>query len=103
MSDDYVTESLIPLPYEQHGGEDVGIYARGPMSHLFHGVLEQNVIAHIMAYASCVGVYQDCAWMQEPKEGNKPPALQTNNGCVTVGSLYGLMIVMILPYLSNYE
>ena len=35
----------------------MGIYARGPMSHLFHGVHEQNYIAHVMAYASCVGDY----------------------------------------------
>ena len=27
------------------------------MSHLFHGVHEQNYIAHVMAYASCVGDY----------------------------------------------
>jgi alkaline phosphatase len=25
------------------------------MAHLFHGVHEQNYIAHVMAYASCVG------------------------------------------------
>lgn len=34
------------------------------MSHLFHGVKEQNYIAHVMAYASCVGDYknnEDCA------------------------------------------
>ena len=40
---------------ETHGGEDVGIWAVGPWSHLFQGTLEQNVIPHIMAYASCVG------------------------------------------------
>ena len=33
----------------------MAIYATGPMSHLFHGVHEQNYIAHVMAYASCVG------------------------------------------------
>ena len=43
------------MPGETHGGEDVAVYARGPMSHLFHGVQEQNYIAHAMAYASCVG------------------------------------------------
>ena len=41
--------------WETHGGEDVAIYATGPMSHLFHGVHEQSYIAHVMAYASCVG------------------------------------------------
>ncbi|KAL7029975.1 hypothetical protein ACKWTF_006457 [Chironomus riparius] len=40
---------------ETHGGEDVGIWSIGPWSHLFQGTLEQNVIPHIMAYASCVG------------------------------------------------
>ena len=40
---------------ETHGGEDVGIYAIGPMAHLFHGIHEQNYIAHVMGYASCVG------------------------------------------------
>jgi len=45
----------VPLDQETHGGEDVAIYASGPMSHLFHGVVEQNYVAHAMAYASCVG------------------------------------------------
>jgi alkaline phosphatase len=34
--------------WETHGGEDVGIFAWGPMSHLFHGVKEENYIAHAM-------------------------------------------------------
>ena len=45
------------MPTETHGGDNVGIWSRGPMSHLLSGVHEQNDIAHVMAYASCVGDY----------------------------------------------
>lgn len=48
---DYLQESAIPIPEETHGGEDVAIYARGPQAHLIRGVLEQNVIYHVMAEA----------------------------------------------------
>ncbi len=40
---------------ETHGGEDVAIYARGPMGHLFEGTVEQSYIPHAMAYAACIG------------------------------------------------
>jgi alkaline phosphatase len=45
----------IPLIQDTHGGDDVGIYALGPYSHLFEGVIEQHMIPHIMAYAACIG------------------------------------------------
>lgn len=38
---------------ETHGGEDVAVFAKGPFSHLFTGVYEQNTIPHLMAYAAC--------------------------------------------------
>ncbi|XP_012055764.1 PREDICTED: alkaline phosphatase 4-like [Atta cephalotes] len=41
------------LKDESHGGEDVGVYAIGPYSHLFRGTFEQNYIAHAVAYAAC--------------------------------------------------
>ncbi|KAL0121592.1 hypothetical protein PUN28_006844 [Cardiocondyla obscurior] len=41
------------LKDETHGGEDVGVYALGPYSHLFRGTFEQNYIAHAVAYAAC--------------------------------------------------
>ncbi|XP_005176706.3 membrane-bound alkaline phosphatase [Musca domestica] len=44
-----------PLSTETHGGEDVGVFAVGPWSHLFTGVYEQNTIPHMMAYAACIG------------------------------------------------
>ncbi|XP_071944154.1 alkaline phosphatase, tissue-nonspecific isozyme-like [Antedon mediterranea] len=52
---DYEQDALVPLALETHAGEDVAIYATGPMAHLFHGVHEQNYIMHVMKYASCVG------------------------------------------------
>lgn len=51
----YRYPGLYKTVVETHGGDDVLIYAKGPWSHLFEGVMEQNTIPHIMAYASCVG------------------------------------------------
>ncbi|XP_037082267.1 alkaline phosphatase-like [Pollicipes pollicipes] len=47
----------IYLPKETHGGEDVGIFARGPGAHLLRGSLEENVIHHVINYALCQGDY----------------------------------------------
>jgi alkaline phosphatase len=51
--EDFKQEALISLGSESHGGEDVAIYARGPFSHLFHSLHEQNYIAHVIDYAAC--------------------------------------------------
>jgi alkaline phosphatase len=49
---DYHQEAAVPLASgDTHGGEDVAVYADGPCAHLFHGVLEQNVLFHVMADA----------------------------------------------------
>lgn len=50
-----VFPATVPLGTETHGGEDVGVFASGPWSHLFTGVYEQNTIPHMMAYAACIG------------------------------------------------
>ncbi len=46
----YHQEALIPHSSETHSGEDVAIFASGPGAHLVTGVIEQNVIFHIMNY-----------------------------------------------------
>ncbi|XP_064160776.1 alkaline phosphatase-like isoform X2 [Anguilla rostrata] len=51
----YQAQAAVPLRYETHGGEDVAVFARGPMAYLLHGVQEQNYIPHVMAYAACIG------------------------------------------------
>ena len=47
--------ATVPLSFETHAGEDVGIYASGPFSHLFEGSYEQNNIPLLMAYAARIG------------------------------------------------
>lgn len=50
-------QALVPLRKETHGGDDVAIYASGPMAHLINGVREQNYIAHVFLNAGCLGPY----------------------------------------------
>jgi len=50
--------SASPLKSETHGGDDVGIWAQGPWSHLIHGVHEQSYIATVMSYAGCLGKHE---------------------------------------------
>ena len=49
------------------------------MSHLFRGVQEQNYIAHVMAYASCVGKHSSCERV-EKKDGKEKETKECNNG-----------------------
>ncbi len=46
---DFLQEATLPLGSETHAAEDVGIYASGPGAHAFQGVVEQNVIFHVMS------------------------------------------------------
>lgn len=46
------SQTLVPLGSETHGGEDVAVYAAGPGADLVRGVIEQNVIFHIMMEAT---------------------------------------------------
>ena len=50
---DFLQQALVPLEEsETHAGDDVGIYAQGPWAHLFDGVMEQNLIYHVIAHAT---------------------------------------------------
>lgn len=89
-------QAAVPLDAETHGGEDVAIYAKGPMAHLFHGVKEQNYVAHVMAYAACLQPYTDC-----------PPHPYTSDGCVNTlsGPLFSLagLLWLLLRWPHTHE
>jgi alkaline phosphatase len=44
-------ESHVPLGSETHSAEDVSLHAKGPGAHLAQGVVEQNVVFHIIKQA----------------------------------------------------
>lgn len=45
----------VPLVEETHGGDDVGVFSRGPHHDIFTGVYEQSQLPHLMMYAGCFG------------------------------------------------
>ncbi|HAU93334.1 MAG TPA: alkaline phosphatase, partial [Alteromonas sp.] len=47
----YHQEALIPLGSETHAGEDISLHASGPGSQLVQGVVEQNVVFHLINQA----------------------------------------------------
>ncbi|XP_077167668.1 alkaline phosphatase, tissue-nonspecific isozyme [Paroedura picta] len=68
----YQAQSAVPLRQETHGGEDVAVFAKGPMAHLLHGVHEQNYIPHVMAFAACIGENKDHCRSGAPRSLSGP-------------------------------
>lgn len=52
---DYLQQALVPLDSETHAGDDVAVLAQGPQAYLFQGIIEQNMIYHVMAKALDIG------------------------------------------------
>jgi alkaline phosphatase len=48
---DFLQEALRPMESATHSGEDVPVYATGPGSQVVSGVMEQNVLFHVMVQA----------------------------------------------------
>ncbi|MDF1691322.1 MAG: alkaline phosphatase [Zhongshania sp.] len=44
-------EALVPLASETHAGEDISLHARGPGSQFVRGVVEQNLVFHVINQA----------------------------------------------------
>lgn len=80
----FMQPTTVPLYESTHGGDDVGVYAVGPHSHLFTGVYEQHFIAHAMMYATCLG----------PKDFLKAPACDSTRCRVSRVALIALVIAL---------
>lgn len=68
----YQAQAAVPLNAETHGGEDVAVFAKGPLAHLLHGVHEQNYIPHVMAYAACIGQNREHCMSPSGSAGLRP-------------------------------
>jgi alkaline phosphatase len=49
---DFLQEATVPTGSETHGGDDVGIWARGPGANAVRGTVEQHVIFHFLTQAN---------------------------------------------------
>lgn len=49
---DYLQQALVPLGNETHGGDDVGVWAKGPGSGAVRGSVEENVLYHFLVQAT---------------------------------------------------
>ncbi|XP_067850824.1 intestinal-type alkaline phosphatase-like [Heptranchias perlo] len=88
---DYEQQAAVPLASETHGGEDVAIFAKGPMAYLFHRTHEENYIAHVIAYAACIEPYEEC-----------PPSPNSNSGSLSQPmSLLSLLFVTLYLLILN--
>ncbi|XP_045526161.1 alkaline phosphatase-like [Pieris brassicae] len=58
---DFMYEQIAAITLEEnkHGGGDVGVYASGPYSHLFHNVHEQHYVYYAISYAARLGKYAE--------------------------------------------
>ncbi|CAH1725916.1 unnamed protein product [Aphis gossypii] len=79
---DYAYPSLVDLEDETHGGDDVMVFARGPMSHLFTGNYEQNQIALGMAMAAGIST--------------NPPTSTSNSSAIRPFNLAGQTVFAVL-------
>ncbi|XP_044253838.1 alkaline phosphatase, tissue-nonspecific isozyme-like [Tribolium madens] len=55
---EYSQQAVVLTDEVTHGGSDVLVYAKGPMSHLFHNVHEQTYVAYVISYAAKIGPFK---------------------------------------------
>ena len=81
--------TTVPLNSETHSGADVGIFARGPFAHFFHGVHEQTFIYYVMAYSTCLDEFKD------------EPHCKVNNASASLKVTSLLIFVMIFAIIND--
>lgn len=85
--------SSVPVVDETHGGDDVGVYASGPWSHLFIGTYEQSNIPVAMAFAAKIGMYAE-----GPKECNSARMSPQSQHLIFL-----LLIIMFVVFLRSKQ
>lgn len=87
--------ATVPLSSETHAGDDVGVYASGPFSHLFTGNYEQNNLPLLMAYAAKIGAFSPL-----PEDTTPPTAAPTSTEATTTDSSNVKQVSMLLVIIA---
>ncbi|XP_783443.2 alkaline phosphatase [Strongylocentrotus purpuratus] len=89
----YLPQAVVPTFLETHGGDDVAIFAIGPMSHLVHGVHEQNYVSHVMQRAACIGYYADNCQPVQAAAGDDDFGTLSDATALRVDAKLGILLV----------
>ncbi|KAM7434986.1 hypothetical protein ABFA07_015035 [Porites harrisoni] len=92
---DFLQQATVLVNYESHGSEDVGVFADGPGAYLFHGVVEQQYVFHVMDYALCLSESKQKSCEKHVNREGKP---KSKSGALplSVPSLYSLLLIALL-------
>ena len=71
-----------------------GVFADGPGAYLFHGVVEQQYVFHVMDYALCLSESKQKSCEKHVNRGGKPTS---KSGALSLSfhSLYSLLLIAI--------
>jgi len=71
-----------------------GVFADGPGAYLFHGVVEQQYVFHVMDYALCLSESKQKSCAKHVNRGGKPKS-KSGSLSLSVPSLYSLLLISI--------
>ncbi|KAK3717878.1 hypothetical protein QZH41_014878 [Actinostola sp. cb2023] len=81
--------------YESHGGQDVGIYSRGPWADLLTGVVEQNFIFHVVDHALCLSDSKQSQCTKPVARGGKPVGSDGTKNWSSVGMILVFVLLTL--------
>ncbi|PFX22946.1 alkaline phosphatase-like isoform X1 [Stylophora pistillata] len=91
---DFLQQATVLLDYESHASEDVGVYADGPGAYLFHGVVEQPYVFHVMDHALCLSESKQDTCDKQVSRGGPIPKSGGNSLSMPM-AMFGLFIVAV--------
>lgn len=91
---DFLQQATVLLDYESHASEDVGVYADGPGAYLFHGVVEQPYVFHVMDHALCLSESKQDTCDKHVSRGGPIPKSGGNSLSMPM-AMFALFIVAV--------
>lgn len=79
-----IQAAAVPRVWATHGGEDVPIFATGPLASIFRGVVDQTFIPHAISYITCLDRFKErcgCLYFNFNCRGLNSDNNCTDNNC----------------------
>jgi len=93
--EDFLQQATVLLDSESHGSEDVGVFADGPGAYLFHGVVDQQYVFHVMDFALCLSESKQKLCVKHVDRGGPNPKSMAGPSSLATPSLYVLLVAVL--------